>query len=640
MTIAGLSLPGPAGPVRPWRFLKLTGCLIVLYMLGYAASISFSDLLPTADHWHWWVPFWLPTGMALAVALRFGPSALPGIFLGSLLCNLYIGLSLPVAGLISIVNASQIAIATAIIRRHAPLDELFSRTRHVGHFLMVTAAVTFLYAGPLGTLFLRMGGGANESLLIDIFRWSLGDVTSILIVTPLLHMALTARDARGPVCDLEAALLLVLGTIAAASLFGDILLPPQFQRLPLEFLLFPFIVLTALRHTALISSLMVLALVLVATIATASGHGPFNAATSSRGALLLLQALITAMSMTGMLLCAASQERRDSQQRLKETLSGLDNLVRARTVALNTANRQLGLEAARHAWTARINQGRSRLMESLTRGEELPALLSGLQAEILRLLPQWDARIALGPLGDEDSPDMPPSGMIVHHTPVRGSAGEMLARIIVSTSSGERLTREQRTFLEETAQLARVIVEHRQNQQALQRLARHDPLTGALNRRAFTEALEAMIAAHPGTAVVYMDLDGFKEINDSRGHAQGDRLLVDAVRCFEKLIGPDAALGRIDGDEFVIALPCGGRRELAGLLAGRLVDICATLGGHCDLSSRVTASIGVALHGLDAFEPEALLIAADTAMYAAKRAGGAGYCFAGRSLNGAEALAG
>jgi diguanylate cyclase (GGDEF)-like protein/PAS domain S-box-containing protein len=154
-------------------------------------------------------------------------------------------------------------------------------------------------------------------------------------------------------------------------------------------------------------------------------------------------------------------------------------------------------------------------------------------------------------------------------------------------------------------------------------LALHDPLTGLPNRASFNDTLEALCRDHGGKshAVLFIDLDGFKPINDTLGHDAGDEALrVVAGRLRNELASTDF-VARLGGDEFVaIARDLPGP-EAATAIAERLLDaVChpMTLLGK---PSRLCASIGIALlpeHGTSA---DAILTAADNAMYAAKRTG-------------------
>jgi len=155
--------------------------------------------------------------------------------------------------------------------------------------------------------------------------------------------------------------------------------------------------------------------------------------------------------------------------------------------------------------------------------------------------------------------------------------------------------------------------------------AEQDPLTGLLNRRAFTEAVASRLvnhtAAHTHLAVMMLDLDDFKQINDTYGHSAGDRLLRVVAEVLREHSPPDAIVCRAGGEEFLIALTCtaDGVAPLASLF-------CDAVARH---PSGVTVSIGTASAELNLLSTadgghliEDLIAVADSAMYAAKRRGG------------------
>ena len=167
------------------------------------------------------------------------------------------------------------------------------------------------------------------------------------------------------------------------------------------------------------------------------------------------------------------------------------------------------------------------------------------------------------------------------------------------------------------------ISEIRDTQFRLQHLALHDPLTGLGNRLSLAQALQA---AGPqlqsqGLALVFIDLDGFKTINDTLGHECGDELLrVMAARLQALLRREDMAV-RLGGDEFVVLMARPGQVSNALLLAQKLLDAIAQPVPLVPQIVCVTASAGVALWPEHVEQPEALLKAADAAMYVAKSRG-------------------
>jgi diguanylate cyclase (GGDEF)-like protein/PAS domain S-box-containing protein len=172
----------------------------------------------------------------------------------------------------------------------------------------------------------------------------------------------------------------------------------------------------------------------------------------------------------------------------------------------------------------------------------------------------------------------------------------------------------------------RDVTERRDYEAELHRLAEVDELTGLPNRRAFLAVLGDHLASRRREdsrgALLVLDLDHFKELNDTLGHAVGDRVLVQASRAMEERLRVSDFLGRLAGDEFAVLLPRAGEAEaehVAGALAERLrEEALPTAQGIRQLS----ASIGVVpLRGPAGASVDRALQSGDDAMYAAKAAG-------------------
>ena len=159
----------------------------------------------------------------------------------------------------------------------------------------------------------------------------------------------------------------------------------------------------------------------------------------------------------------------------------------------------------------------------------------------------------------------------------------------------------------------------------LHQLAHYDALTGLPNRRLFHETLRKTLAQASDrgwqVAVLFIDLDYFKNVNDTLGHAVGDDLLCQFSSRLAQCVRTRDTVGRLGGDEFALILVMDDGQQGAALVANKVRDVLRApfdLQGH---EVVVTASIGITVHPDDASDPETLLKCADTAMYRAKQAG-------------------
>lgn len=198
-----------------------------------------------------------------------------------------------------------------------------------------------------------------------------------------------------------------------------------------------------------------------------------------------------------------------------------------------------------------------------------------------------------------------------------GFAGARQARLIALNATLEQ------QVADKTASLRSALARAEKTNEMVSHMADHDTLTGLLNRRCMQKELAAATAlaaryGHP-FAIVFVDLNRFKDINDSHGHDAGDRLLVGFTALLEQVARDSDRLFRWGGDEFVALLPNAtgqGARQFADRLAQKLRQERIDIGA---MQVSVSASIGIATYPGDGADPEALLAHADQDMYRDKQ---------------------
>ena len=167
------------------------------------------------------------------------------------------------------------------------------------------------------------------------------------------------------------------------------------------------------------------------------------------------------------------------------------------------------------------------------------------------------------------------------------------------------------------------------------RLAYYDTLTGLPNRVRLRERIRGLIGTEDRlgqSAFLFIDIDRFKDVNDTLGHSVGDRLLVEIARRLQTHLGPDDVVSRYGGDEFVIMVAdCGAER--AGRLANSIIESLLAPVGIENMLLPVSASLGISIYPDDGRDEDNLLKHADTAMYQAKSAGGGAFRFFSPEMN-------
>ncbi|CAH0284964.1 bifunctional diguanylate cyclase/phosphodiesterase [Roseomonas sp. CECT 9278] len=221
-----------------------------------------------------------------------------------------------------------------------------------------------------------------------------------------------------------------------------------------------------------------------------------------------------------------------------------------------------------------------------------------------------------------------------------GDAGEVAAALSGGQRLGFREVAAQdaggraRTLLTTTAPVAEAggpaetavrisldITERKEAEQRIRHLAEHDALTGLSNRHVFREALDSALARGGMVALHLIDLDDFKDVNDSMGHVAGDALLVVAAARMRASLGPGESLARLGGDEFAViqtGIHAETEADLKAESIGRVLAEPELLEGQL-VSAR--ASIGTVIGPVDGMDAQALLQRADIALYRAKGAG-------------------
>ncbi|UTH73833.1 bifunctional diguanylate cyclase/phosphodiesterase [Chromobacterium sp. IIBBL 290-4] len=189
----------------------------------------------------------------------------------------------------------------------------------------------------------------------------------------------------------------------------------------------------------------------------------------------------------------------------------------------------------------------------------------------------------------------------------------------------QRVSERTRELSEANARLEDEVIERRRAEETLDRLAHHDPLTGLPNRLMFqqqlAEALSRAAQRPHGLALLFIDLDRFKDVNDTLGHYAGDQLLTSVAARFSAHVRPADLLARLGGDEFICLLDKLASRDDASSVANKLLALFEQpflLNGN---EIYLSASVGISFAAQDGMDADTLLRAADLAMYQAKADG-------------------
>jgi len=211
------------------------------------------------------------------------------------------------------------------------------------------------------------------------------------------------------------------------------------------------------------------------------------------------------------------------------------------------------------------------------------------------------------------------------------------AALLVMARSAESALLESNDKLEtlvrdRTRELEQEIAERRQAEAIITHMANHDSLTGLPIRPLFMDRLSQALAtarrSGRDVAVLFVDLDGFKSVNDSFGHEAGDRLLKEAARRLLACVRETDTVARHGGDEFTVVLTDVADSNAVTTVARKMIEALAQPFKLQNDEARIGASVGIALSSANGDNPEVLLERADAAMYVAKEDGKNTYSYA------------
>ncbi|WCK52645.1 EAL domain-containing protein [Aneurinibacillus sp. Ricciae_BoGa-3] len=231
--------------------------------------------------------------------------------------------------------------------------------------------------------------------------------------------------------------------------------------------------------------------------------------------------------------------------------------------------------------------------------------------------------------------------------------GELLEKNYHRAFTGEKVTysysfkdREFLTTLSPIIQQGKVveiigstseITELRNAERTIRHMAYHDPLTGLPNRRMFIEEITAAISrekrSKTKTALLFLDLDRFKQINDTIGHTIGDQLLISIGHRLQQVVKDDGKVYRLGDDEFVILLHNMASRSQIDTAAEKILDMFKSPFSIQQFEFFITSSIGISYYPCDGLDSETLMKNADTAMHYAKKSGRNTYRFYSHKMN-------
>jgi len=555
---------------------------------------------------------WLPTGIAVGAIIRWGYISLPAIFIAATFVELYLGL--PIIVSLGMACGNTLApLLTAHLLKKAHFNHSLAKQRDI--LLMISFALLGMLVSSIGgVVSLYLGGQLPPDKIFRIwFIWWMGDSVGVLLALPLiLHISKKRFIASVPQSFRLFAWLLFFAfcEFAIVNLVNDL----NKQFLLTAFLILPLLIWASMAFGVVGGSIVVISLCTIAVWFTSQGYGTFYSVDVGEGLFSLWTFMVT-LVMT-MLLISTLQSGRNVAERISR-----ENEKKLRSVIDGALDAILTIDDA------------GRLVEFNPAAERM----FGYQKE--QVLGKTLSEIIVPPRLRKSHEDGYKRFVLTNQKHLFNQRVELQAMRSDGTEFPVELTL---TALNEdglslVTGFIRDISEQKRARQEIENFAYYDVLTGLPNRRLLVDRFQHAILlsqrANTYSALMFIDLDNFKTLNDTKGHDIGDQLLMEVAKRIQLTLRAGDTVARLSGDEFIVILEglssnISHAYQQTSEVAQKLLEKL-NASYHLGLFEfNTSASLGVTLFKDDQLSGfETHLRHADAAMYQAKAAGRNTYRF-------------
>jgi diguanylate cyclase (GGDEF)-like protein/PAS domain S-box-containing protein len=550
---------------------------------------------------------WLPTGIAVAALVRWGyhPAYLLAIYLASLVVNYSVGSSVPLSAQIAVGNTLAPLVAALIMQRFN-FQNALDRPHDI-LLLVIAAMMGMIFSATGGVLSLMMAGTlAGAESLKAWMVWWLGDTVGVLLVAPML-LSISQNELRQLWRSRTQLLTWIVIVGLLEWLIFQYVAGPAGQYMLLSFVLLPLVVWAAIRYGITGASIVILGLSIIAVWSTANQHSLFYHSDMHQSVFSLWVFMAT-MVLVALMITILQSRHRLSERALRESESKLRGMINGALDAIVTIDHQGNIVEFNPA------------AESIF-GYQRAVVLGRRLAEVLIPPGMRDAHL-LGHQKFIESGNKKMFDRRVELTAMRADGTEFPVELTLTTL--------QDTDLPLVTGFIRDITDKKRAEEDIRHLAFFDALTGLPNRRLLIDRLQQAFAssarAQKYGAVMFIDLDNFKTLNDSRGHDYGDLLLIDVAQRLRACVRAEDTVARLSGDEFVIILEDLSANVEQSVIEARnvgekILDIIHKPYYLREIEYHNTCSVGISLFIGGQISVDELLKRSDTAMYQAKAAG-------------------
>ncbi len=585
-----------------WRFIVVVSAYVLFAQLGLAGPYkeSIATLL------------WLPSGIAVGALMRWGKVAIPAIFTAALYVELSLNIPFLPSFYIAISNTLAPLCTVFLLRKFHFNSQLI---KHRDIFILISAAMLGMLISSVGALMsLHFNNlAATQDMLRIWFIWWIGDTIGVLLALPLILNLNKSKLFSNSQQNMQLVLWLVVFACCEYVIVNLV------QDLNKQFMLTAFLILPVLIWASMMfgivgGSVVVISLCVTAVWLTAQGYGTFYSVDVGEGLFSLwtfMLTLVVTMLLISTLLSernVAAKNSRDNDRKLRAVIDGaLDAIVTIDNLGL----------------LVEFNPAAEKMF-----GYRREDVIGKPMAEII-IPPGMRQAHHAGHAAYIKTGEQHVFNRRLELNGMRADGTEFPIELTLTGINQEGLAL--------VTGFIRDISEQKKARREIENFAYYDVLTGLPNRRLLVDRYQHAVLLSQRTnthcALIFIDLDDFKVLNDTKGHDVGDLLLIEVAKRIQSNLRAGDTVARLSGDEFVVILE--GLSENINLAYQQASEVTQKLLEKLNttyhlrmLEFNTSASLGVTIfkdNALDNFEVH--LRHADTAMYQSKAAGRNTYRF-------------
>ncbi len=580
----------------------------VLIVLAYFITAKLGLMVPYKESVA--TMMWLPSGIAVGAIMRWGNISLPAIYLAVVMVEYSVGLPILTSFAIAITNTAA-PYLTAYLLKITRFNHSLLKQRDIA--LMIGAAlVGMLISATGGIVALYYSGLMTDNMARIWFVWWVGDAVGVLLALPLV-LNISKQKLRINAHQIYQLLAWLAVFIMCELVITSLTTSLNKQFMLSIFLILPILIWASMNFGIVGGSLVVITLSAIAVWATSQGFGAFYSTDVGEGIFSLWMFMVTLVVM--MLLISVMQSKRNQAE-----MALLNNDTKLRSVINGALDGIVTIDAT--GALVEFNPAAERIF-GYTKNDVIGKKLSEVMIPpALRKAHETKHRefVLTGKKHIFDRR--------VELTAMRADGTEFPVELTLTSLESDGTTL--------VTGFIRDISTQKKAQQEIENFAYYDALTGLPNRRLLIDRFQHAMATSKRSkaycALIFLDLDNFKQLNDTKGHDSGDQVLIEVARRIQRTIRAGDTVARLSGDEFIMIIEdLDVDQSMAYKQATEVAKkLLLALNEPCQLEMfefQAAASLGLVLFNSDEYSFEDHLRHADTAMYQSKQAGRNTYRF-------------